>query len=119
MDRAGGGPTALSRLARAPKGPCAERWEWTNARSRFREGHGRQQAAGHRSSKQAERGLLHLSQQGGRAPVASVAMIDAKRAPGTDGLSDGADAVLLLDQPRCSCIGGKAIDRLEPCVLAS
>ena len=40
-------------------------------------------------------------------------MIDAERAPGWP-LADGADAVLLLDQPPVM-LGAKAIDRLAPC----
>ena len=74
-------------------------------------GHGRQHAAGI-VAEQPERGVALVAQEPAHH-ARGVAVIDAGRAPGWL-LADGADAVLLLDQPPVM-LGAKAIDRLAPC----
>jgi hypothetical protein len=74
-------------------------------------GHGRQHAAGI-VAEQPERGVALVAQEPAHH-ARGVAMIDAERAPGWP-LADGADSVLLLDQPPVM-LGAKAIDCLATC----
>jgi hypothetical protein len=80
---------------------CAERFG--NDEGAVEIGHGRQHAAGI-VVEQPERGVALVAQEPAHLSR-RVAMIDAKRAPGRL-FADGADAVLLLDQPPVLLGGG-------------